>query len=38
MKTNPHQVLLGMEDGGGRDGWMDGWTRRYRRSKEKREG
>lgn len=24
MKTNPHQVLLGMEDGGGRDGWMDG--------------
>lgn len=38
MKTNPHQVLLGMEDGGGRDGWMDGWTRSYRRSKEKREG
>lgn len=23
MKTNPHRVLLGMEDGGGRDGWMD---------------
>lgn len=23
MKANPCQVLLGMEDGGGRDGWMD---------------
>lgn len=23
MKTNPRQVLLGMEDGGSRDGWMD---------------
>lgn len=23
MKTNPHQVLLGTEDRGGRDGWMD---------------
>lgn len=37
MKTNPHQVLLGGEDGEGK-GWMDGWTRRYRGRKERREG